>query len=33
MEGMAGGVYEGVEGMVHLGIIGQEVEVHRFLHP
>lgn len=31
MEGVAGGIYEGVgEGMVHLGIIGQEVELGGF---
>jgi hypothetical protein len=31
MEGVAGGIYEGVgEGMMHLGIMGQEVELDRF---
>jgi hypothetical protein len=31
MEGVAGGIYEGVgEGMMHLGIMGQEAELDRF---
>lgn len=31
MEGVAGGIYEGVgEGMMHLGVIGQGVELDRF---
>ena len=31
MEGVAGGIYEGVgEGMIHLGIMGQDMELDRF---